>query len=471
MRGGALASALGWWLVAACGGGGGGDSPTEPTASTRVPSKVELSPPSDVALVAGMTLQLSVDVRDDAGRYVSTTVTYHSSAPNIATVSSTGVVSPVGPAGTANITASAGSAVSNAVRVSVVQGLVIRKFTESVDLETESVTSANVGVGDMDGDGDLDIVLAKGRHLPIANKVLVNDGRGRFAESLFGTEADRSYSAALADVEGDGDLDVIVSNDRPDAKSVYRNDGKAKLTYAGGWGEGEWNTRTSAAADLNGDSRPDIIAAVRVGQSWACLNDGIGNFPRNKCVPIPSSSSVTIVPADFNGDGFIDLAVPERDGLRSNLVFNDGKLGFTAKPFGNEATNARAAAAGDFNGDGRPDLVVADEKRGVFVYFNRGGGEFDPGFTLGATTLSPYSIAVADMNGDDKPDVVVGNFASSGSVFFNAGDGKTFVEVRFGDGAGQTYGLALGDLDGDGYRDIAAARSSARNIAYFSRTN
>ena len=95
------------------------------------------------------------------------------------------------------------------------------RFDRAVVLETTSETSANVNLGDIDGDGDVDIVLAKGRHWPLPEVVLVNDGRGGFAERRsVGDVEDRTYTAALADLDGDGDLDLVVGNDRPDEKRI-----------------------------------------------------------------------------------------------------------------------------------------------------------------------------------------------------------------------------------------------------------
>ena len=257
----------------------------------------------------------------------------------------------------------------------------LRSFDAVIKLETTSETSANVSMGDLDGDGDLDLVLAKGRHDPLIDRVLLNDGKGSFAASDLGPTADRTYTAALADLDGDGDLDVVTSNDTPDKKLVYLNNGKGQFTIAGTWGVAEWSTRNAAIADLNADGKPDVIAANRPGPSFVCLNEGQARIS-STCISIPAESATSIVPADFDKDGFIDLAVPSRDGGQSRIYFNDGKAGFArTAPFGPPDAASRVGTAVDFNGDGAIDLVIGDEKTAtMIVYLNDGRGALTPDF-------------------------------------------------------------------------------------------
>jgi hypothetical protein len=347
-------------------------------------------------------------------------------------------------------------------------------FTRVLLLEESSETSANIHIGDLNGDGFPDIVLAKGRHWPLVDRVLFNDGHGRFpvAQNL-NEVADRSYSAALVDIDRDGDLDVVVGNDEPDPKRVYANDGKGNFRLLSTFGHAEWPTRNVTAADLNGDGYPDLIVANRTendkGSNFVCFNNGHGHFDA-ECLGFSHESSTTITPADIDRNGSIDLIVPHRDGGQSYIYLNNGKGQLHSRiPFGPAQANIRVAQAADFNRDGLVDIVAIDERLGTYICFGQQGISFSAPFPIENTKVRPYALTVGDLNLDGAIDVVVGNVEAPSKVYFNDGSGRNFITVEFGDNKGAVYGLAIGDLDGDGHPDIAAAKSDAPNVVYFGR--
>jgi outer membrane protein assembly factor BamB len=339
---------------------------------------------------------------------------------------------------------------------------------KQVNLEKKSETSANASVGDLNGDGHLDIVLAKGRHWPLHNRILLNDGQGNFEGRNLGSHPDRSYAAALGDIDNDGDLDIVVSNDNPDEKVAYKNDGKGNFALDGSWGDSSWNTRNIALADMNRDGFLDLIVANRKSSSYVILNDGKGAFLKEKWIVVPSESATTIVAADFDRDGFIDLAIPHRDGGASRILFNDDKLSFQrATTFGLAASSTRACAAGDLNGDGEIDLVAGDDRFGTSLYINDGKGNLGSKISIGDPKLAAYSIAAGLVNRDDRLDLIIGYSSGESRVFLNDGTGTRFQELAFGDEKGAIYGLAIGDFNSDHSLDIVQARSDAPNAVIF----
>lgn len=345
------------------------------------------------------------------------------------------------------------------------------RFERVLMLEKTSATSANVSVGDLNGDGSADIVLAKGRHWPLHSRVLLNDGHGNFPTAHdLGDAPLRSYSAKLADIDGDKDTDVVLSSDRPDRKLVFLNDGSGHFEASSDYGDSNWPTRNAEVADLNGDTLPDIVVANRStgknGANFVCLNRGHGKFDAN-CIAFASEPATTIAAADFNRDGAIDLAVPFRDGGQSYVYVNDGRAGFQQRlAFGPPDAHFRVAATADMNGDGRADIVAIDEQRGAFVFLANETG-FAIGASIGSHTATPYALALSDLNKDGKADAVVGHVEAQSIVYFNDGSGRSFTPVLFGDAKGTVYGFAVTDLDKDGASDIAVARSDAPNVVYF----
>ena len=348
------------------------------------------------------------------------------------------------------------------------------RYDRTLLLETTSETSANASFGDLNGDGTLDIVLAKGRHWPLVNRVLIGDGAGNVRESYdLGVAADKSYSGRLIDLDGDGDLDVVVSNDAPSPKLVYLNDGTGHFTVGSTYGKPTWPMRNATVADMNGDAKPDIIAANRYGPlpgwNYICLNMGGGTFGAD-CIPFSAEPATTITAADFNGDGLTDLLVPHRNGGQSRLYFgaHAGDLSkLRSLPFGPATAQIRVAEAADFDHDGHLDVVAIDEQSGIAIYFGMGDGTFAPPMPVGDRSIIPYALTVGDLDCDGWADFVVGSVLAPSAVYFNDGTGRRFSPVFFGDGKGTSYGIAVGDFDGDNRPDIAVARSDAPNVLYF----
>lgn len=346
-----------------------------------------------------------------------------------------------------------------------------RHFDRALALEDSGYTSASASVGDVNRDGHQDIVLVKGRHWPLQNLVLLGDGRGAFQRPIpVDTAADRSYSGILVDLDRDGALDLVVSNDSPDAKKLYRNDGTGHYRLITTFGDPDWNTRHVAVGDVNGDGFPDLALANRGSRqavaSYLCLGMAGGRV-REPCREISTGSATTITMADVNGDRALDLLVPHRDGGQGVVLLNDGRGNFpTRVPFGPARATIRATAAADFDGDGRMDLAAIDELGTALVMRGESGGRFADAVPLGPTGQKPYALAVHDVDANGRPDVIVGYTNARPIIFFNDAPG-TYTPVPFGDAQGIVYGITVADLNEDRLTDLVLARSDAPNVVYF----
>lgn len=347
-------------------------------------------------------------------------------------------------------------------------------YSKTLLLEAKTDTTANVSFSDFDGDGHLDILLVKGRHWPIIDQVLLGDGLGGIRKSYnLGEISDRSYTGGIADFNGDGFPDIAVSNDAPNQKLIYFNDGKGNFAIGSEFGQRKWPTRNLSIADINNDGLPDLILANRGGVSnYICLNMGKGNF-NNDCISFAPYPSTTITPSDLNKDGFIDLVVPHRNGGqsyiylgRSDSIFSDDHR----LPFGPPDAKIRMASVADFNSDNILDIVVIDVNKGVNLYLGQKDKTFSLITSLGDSKIVPYALTIADLNKDNKVDIIVGHVKAPSTVFINDGTGN-FTSISFGDSNGTVYGFAVGDFNKDGIPDIATARSEAINTLHFGNLN
>ena len=255
------------------------------------------------------------------------------------------------------------------------QGGTAGDFSASGQIMEENLTS-DVALGDLDGDGDLDAFIA--RNIGRPNKVWLNDGgaqggtAGEFTDSGQTLGSESSSGVALADVDGDGDLDAFVADDGPN--HLWINQG--------------------------GDQ----------GGTPGVLQDG-GQALGNRF-------SLSVALGDVDGDGDLDAYVGNNTGDDDLLWVNQGGAqGGTAGIFAESGQDlsegaTRDAALGDLDGDGDLDLFLARAAANA-IWFNQGGdqGGAAGGFALGQQVGDAFTEAVAlgDADGDGDPDAFVAN--------------------------------------------------------------
>ena len=281
-------------------------------------------------------------------------------------------------------------------------------------------------------------------------------------------------SIAIADVNHDGMLDIIVANTTDGTLSVLLGDGKGRFTPAAGspFACGK-SPNDIATGDFNSDGNLDLlIANTETPYLTLLLGDGKGGFAPAPHSPFDTHSHPHVhgvAVADFNGDGKLD-AVTDSWGYNQILMFlGDGKgnliLPGQAFPTGKRPYQRLRSA--DFNKDGEPDVVTTDlDQNAVSILLGDGhGGLRDaPGSPFPAGR-APWAVAVDDMNHDGNLDLVIIPYAPDVPDPKDVG-----VTVLLGDGKGGFRKMpsspvslagcegpdrvATGDINGDGLPDI-----------------
>jgi FG-GAP-like repeat len=362
--------------------------------------------------------------------------------------------------------------------------------------------SLSVAVADIDNDNDLDIIVGNGYPVRQQNVVYLNqEGTGQFyngtegcgqtaATICLGAGFDVTDSLGIADLNGDGYLDIVTGNgsqEQGEANVVYFNAGMGDLLPPPeGWRYGNPDVPTMAAAvgDVNNDGNLDIVIANRV--------DYVDN---PDCTTNPACDPRYVKQ------------------LNQNAVYlGNGEGRFDEQLFGSGDDWTYSVALGDLDGDRDLDIVIGSipyfdrncaEQINVdcptqggqnYIYMNN-NGDFTAVSSVrrfGTGTDWTFSVALGDVDGDTDLDIVVGNAGGQGKgasflgeqnvVYLNDGDGNfasgadvvdcstAAGTVRcVGDANSITTSVALGDIDGDGDLDIAVGngeRTGQQNVVY-----
>ncbi|MEM7201659.1 MAG: VCBS repeat-containing protein [Planctomycetota bacterium] len=317
-------------------------------------------------------------------------------------------------------------------------------------------TSA-LAFGDVDGDGDGDLVV--GTDLQ-QNLLYLNDGGGTFVDATVGrlpVSLDVTLGVALADVDGDGDLDIVFATRHQN--HLYLNDGSGRFADATAQLPSAFDVSNDVVAiDVDGDADVDLVFGNGGQQNRLYLNNGLGQFfdGTSSRLPISLDETVDLAKIDLDRDGDADLIVANRNGTR--ILVNDGTGAFTSSPFPAHADRTLAVAAGDVDGDADPDLFSGNVEEDRLYLRNAAGA-----FLLATPTRMSEAgfsadIVPADLDGDGDLDLVLSDHVTR--PYRNDGLGN-FVAMGsatppYGPSAFQPD-VDCFDADGDGDVDVAVA--------------
>ena len=326
--------------------------------------------------------------------------------------------------------------------------------------------------------------------------VLLGNGDGTFQTAVpYGSGGLYADSVAVADL-GNGKLDIVVGNCGFPKITTCDMASQGNVAVLLGNGDGTFQTAKTyslgtnigaaslALADLTGNGKLDLIVAIgsTTGSSvGVLLGNGDGTFQPVTTFSSGGFTALSVAVADVNGDNKPDLVVAnwctDNTCVASSVgvLFGNGDGTFqTAKTYDSGGFLANSVAIADVNGDGKPDVVVGNGNTSTTVpagdlgvLLGNGDGTFQTAVPYSRGGDGATSVAISDVNGDGKPDLVVANCATTAigcsakngdlAVLLGNGDGTFQTATTYGSGGSTPFGLAVGDVNGDGRPDLVAA--------------
>jgi len=314
----------------------------------------------------------------------------------------------------------------------------------------------SVAAADVDNDGDMDLLVAEYQSTGVT--ICLNDGTGQFTPRPNRVvTVNQPEKIKLADFNGDGALDLLsyVTNNSPE---VVLNLGD---------GQGGFQGRTSllrpnfhhsvATGDFNADGLADVVVA-----SPSVSGTGLGTLhflpgTSSGVMPQASTSPLTLGydgldAADMDGDGDLDLLLVTSNELSISL--NDGTGQFTAGASVSINSGARTVTTGDFTGDGFPDVVCSNQlSANLSLVPGDGSGGLLPRRNVAALSRTGI-LNSADMDGDLDLDLLVTNDRGITQVLLNNGAGQFSPASAVLIGLEPFFTADAADLNGDGSLDV-----------------
>jgi hypothetical protein len=317
-------------------------------------------------------------------------------------------------------------------------------------------------LADIDRDGDLDLLT---RHQQArAIRTHLGDGRANFTTTAAVSLGFSPGDMSVGDVNGDRILDLVVTAGDRDIVDVLLGNAKAGFTRAAGSPFAptkrvyRYNKRSLHLVDVDKDGHLDIVTGNRRGQYAfpVLLGKGDGRFAAGPVLTVePAQEGYTLAFGDVDRDGDVDAvtAVSSPEKGRVDVHLSDGRGAFRKVRGAGVSLPGpyRIEALADVNSDRRPDVVVSHRGARVSILVNRGRGRFAPAAgSPFALSARPFSVAPADLDGDSRVDLVAAT-VNSVTVLLGGGRESSF---RAGPGA---YNVAVGDVNGDARADVVAS--------------
>ncbi|MBW3077614.1 FG-GAP-like repeat-containing protein, partial [Prochlorococcus marinus] len=346
----------------------------------------------------------------------------------------------------------------------------------AADITTNMNQAYDLHAVDIDGDGDLDIVAGGVESNEIA--LFKNDGSANpsWSKTVIATSAQHVRDVDVADMDGDGDLDIVSASNHDERVAWYENDGAANPTFIA------TNITTSAIGvndvhlgDMDGDGDMDIVSASTDDDTIRWYeNNGAANPSWIAATVATSADYPTgIHLADMDSDGDLDIVSASRHDSTIAWYENNGAAdpSWTAADIATTADGENNIDVADIDGDGDLDIVSASHDDDTIAWYVNNGA-VDPTWTtvnIFTTADGAWDIHIADVDHDGDLDIISGSI-NDDTIRWHENSGTAnpiFTTTTVATSADGPYDVFAADMDNDGDLDILSASYSDNTIAWY----
>ena len=315
-----------------------------------------------------------------------------------------------------------------------------------------------LAVGDFNNDGKLDVAVANTNSSDVS--ILLGKGDGTFQAPINTSVPGEVGFIAAGDFDKDGKLDLAVLSYQNSAWGISIFPGKGDGTFGTPTTFASGGNGPLAAADVNNDGNLDLVLANGAASKLTVfLRNGNGTFQAPLTQTVSGGTDMVI--ADFNGDGKLDVALSNSPDVNILLGKGDGTFQTgTVYPAG---VPTSAMTVGDFNGDGKPDIAVANQTA-FSVLINRGDGTFNPAAVYGRPVGQVAGIATGDFDGDSTKDIALADAYGGVQISLGRGDGTFTPAGTYAAGNGP-IAIRSVDLNGDHRDDLVVANQYSNSVS------
>lgn len=334
------------------------------------------------------------------------------------------------------------------------------QFGEQRDISMSLANPTDAKCIDMDGDGDLDIVVSSSKD----DKIVwyENLGGGVFGDQqIITTSTTNLVSLDLADVDNDGDIDLFSASTEDNKIVWYENLGNNNFGSKQTITDNAVSPYSIYSADLDNDGDPDLISAS-VGDDKIAWYENVGNggFGPEQVVSSVADGAYSVYASDIDGDNKFDILSASHNDGKIAWYKNLGSGAFSSENIiTTNASGAKSVYSVDIDGDNDPDVLSAsryDDK--IAWYENLGGGNFGMQQVISTSLDEPSDVYSSDLDGDGDFDVLATSASNpnyDSIVWYeNLGNGifgsQRIINGNINNGAS----VIAADLDGDGDFDV-----------------